>query len=161
MDEEDGCSARTWAGSLVDDFEAALFERVEGRVDVGDAEREVGEAAAATVAVDEFLHGRVVGKRLEQLDAIGTAADFEEYLPDLIGAEDYFAMDLAIAEGYVAFDLSFELATLDCDGDMVNKLEAWDAVHERFPEAVSFSCQTAPVPGWADSDSLPVLSAVA
>src|SRR5512134_697542 len=68
--EEHRGSARALARRLVDDVEALRLHVVERLLDVRYAEGHVSEASPAAVAVDELLHGRVRGERLEQLDQV-------------------------------------------------------------------------------------------
>src|ERR1700685_3075315 len=126
MNEEDSGSARAFAGSLVDDPEAAGFHRVKGLLRVLYAESDVGQASAAAIFVDQFLHWRVGSEGLKQLNQDGTVADLEQRFAHLIGSQDFFAMNFAEAQHFIGFHLTVEFTLLDGDGNVVDELNPWN-----------------------------------
>jgi hypothetical protein len=92
MKEEDSSTARAGTGRLVDDVETILLEVVESGFCVLDPEGHVSETSTAATLLDELLDGRLGGHRFEQLDEVGTVANLEENLTNLVAAADFFAM---------------------------------------------------------------------
>ena len=101
-------------------LEPAGLHVVECPLDVVDAIRDVREATAAAVALDEFLHGGVGSGGLEQLDQVRAVADPQQHLTDLVAAGDLLAVDLGEPEQFVSGHLGLELAWAHRDGHVVD-----------------------------------------
>src|SRR5579871_5130735 len=65
VDEKDSGSARALARRLVDDLEASFFEVVERLLNVGHAQCNMSQAAAAAVLLDLFGNRRFRRQRLQ------------------------------------------------------------------------------------------------
>jgi hypothetical protein len=126
MNEEDRCSARPFARGLVDELKTLGAHGIECPLRIFDTKSDVSQAATSAVLVDELLHRRVGREWLEQLDEIGTIADFEKHFANQVGSENILAMNHSESEGLVRSDLTIELTLPDCNRDVVHKLDAWN-----------------------------------
>jgi len=119
------CSPKGLSGSLavLDDMTVAYLDFAGSNAETIAHLRENGRIVIMFCAFE----GR---PNIVRLHGTGRAVlPHEEDFADLVGSEDFFAMDFAEAEGSVGADLRFEFAAGDGDGDVVDELEAGDFHH--------------------------------
>src|SRR5689334_5548242 len=92
MHKKDRGAAGSLARRLVYDLKPGPFHVVERRLRLLDPKRDVGEPAAASIALDQLLYRGFRAQRLQQLNQIRTVADLQQRFPHLVAAVDLFAM---------------------------------------------------------------------
>ena len=129
MHKEDGSPSRSRTRSGIDDIEAVGFHVIEGGLDIGDTEGDMRESAAAAVTFDQLCDRGGIRERLEQLDQVGSAADFQENFADLVGSEHLFAMNFTKPKFLVSSDLRVHFTAPHGHGNVIYEEELRERAH--------------------------------
>ena len=108
-------------------METVVLHVIVRSVNIGDAECEMREASAAAILFKLAGDGRIRAEGLKQLNGVRPGAYLEQNFPDLIAAEDVFAMDLLKAQALVRADVRLQLTRSYRHSDMVEGEKTWNA----------------------------------
>jgi glucoamylase len=121
MHEEDGGAAGAGTRGGVNDVNASCLQVVKSFVNIGHAQGDVRESAAAAIFFDLPGYRRIGGEGLEQLNRVGAVANAEEHFANQVLAVNVLAVNFGETHHFVGRDLIFQVALFYGDGHVIAK----------------------------------------
>ena len=103
-------TSRTFARGCFDQVKSGGQHRVECPLRTFDAERHMSKTSASAIFVDKLLHRRFSGKRLQELNQVGSFADSKQCFAHLVPSPHFLSMNLFESQRLVRLYLIFKFA---------------------------------------------------